>query len=373
MKNNIITVLAACAVLCLTACEREIDKTCLGASGTYVAPVLKGVTDLVVDKTNGDETMTFNWADASFGAATQILYSVYLGYGGNTVLIGNSYTDSYTISKNDLNSYVTTDLGGMKNEVVPLTAYVEASLESGIEARAKSNTIAFNITTFDAPKDCIYLPGIYNKWTSTATDVWEMEGGTKVYRILADFTGVGDYAPGAAYYLADYCQFKLYIGDSWLGYNDGYNADWGIIYENGDGNFAVPENEPINFITVNVGKKTLYREMVSAISAIGSFAESNGWANDVDFTYDHDNNVWVTPELTFADGGEFLIRTNYSWGESDKYGDALVKSTEVDGGYELTNSGSAANIKIDNLGGAGTYVLKVYGNHTPLVLVAEKK
>jgi len=369
MKNIIKIAVAALASLCLFSCEMDIDKTETSPSGSFVAPVLESVGPVIVDANNNKvEAVTFNWSDASFGAPVQIVYNLYMTYGNNTALIGSSFNNSVTVSKSDLNSFACSDLGVAKNVTETMTAYLTAQIYDTNTEKLISNKITFDLTTFDSPKSCIYLPGYYQGWKDNKTEVWEMEGGTKIYRILVTFLEDATNTPG-------FCPFKLYDGSNWLGYNDGYTAEWGDVdfFANNDGNFAVLVGEETNFVTINMNTKTLSKERVTSLGIIGSFSASNGWGNDVSFTYDPDQNVWLTDPIDFVAGDEFLIRTNASWADSDKYGDALVASSEVAGGYELTNSGSAANIKIDNLGGAGTYIMKIYGNHTPLVLVAEKQ
>ena len=99
---------------------------------------------------------------------------------------------------------------------------------------------------------------------------------------------------------------------------------------------------------------------------IGNFAES-GWSTDVDFVYDCTENVWTAGPVTFSGGNNgFLIRYNHAW--DHKLGTATKASDDVEGGFELEDGGSDMNVP-----GDGTYMMKLYGNRTPYVLVMEKQ
>ena len=62
----------------------------------------------------------------------------------------------------------------------------------------------------------------------------------------------------------------------------------------------------------------------------------------------------------------FLIRYNHAWDK--KLGTATTASDDVEGGFELEEGGSDMNVP-----GNGTYIMKLYGNRTPFVLVMEKQ
>ena len=134
---------------------------------------------------------------------------------------------------------------------------------------------------------------------------------------------------------------------------------------NDDGNWATPASEPVNFIEVNMTTKKGKREVVTKVGLIGSFC---GWSDDdeVSFEYDDVNNVWETPVVTFAAGDTFLVRLNGKWDGECKYGTATAKSTAIPDGYELENGATAADIKAP---GAGDYIVRLYANRTPLVIM----
>lgn len=363
MKRILTIVLALTALLGAISCERQFEKTQLKPTGDCVAPVLSEIGNVIVDQVNNKvEAVVFNWTSADFGAPVEVNYQLYMTYDGKEALIGQSYSNSLTVSKVDLNGVACAGVGVGKNETATVGAYLLAEVNGIGREGVKSNEISFNITTFDAPKTSIYMPGFYQGWNATGTEFWEMEGGTKIYRILAEFKEDPDNAPG-------FCPFKLHIDGNWTGISDGYTATWdGYDFGDKDGNFGIPAGEEVNFVTVDLNKKQLSREFVKCVSVIGSMPESNGWSTDVYFTYDSGANVWATPVVTLAADTEFLVRMKDDWGM--KFGDAVKASSEVEGGFELTQSGDAANIKP---GLEGSYVIKLYGNHTPLVLVYEQQ
>ena len=359
MKKITKWVLALSCLFALAGCSREFEKTMLSAPAAFKAPTLEAVSDVVVDRNNNKvEAVTFNWSPADFGAPTQIEYVLYLRSGDQTGRLGSSFTNSLSVSKGDINSLATADLKIAKNATAPVEAYLVASVYGTKSGSVESNTITFNVSTFDAPKDCIYMPGFYNGWVQEKTDLWEIEGGSKIYRMLVKFAEDDNgHAP-----------FKLSIGGKWIGLNDGFTADWDADFGDKDGNLSVPVNELVNLVTVDVTKKLVSREHFTGMDIIGGFAASEGWTKYLDFDYDADANVWKTEPISFAAGDEFLIRLSHSW--DYKFGNGSTPSSEVEGGFELEQSGSAANIVCAE---AGTYVVKVYANHTPFVLVMDKQ
>lgn len=370
----------AATVLSLCACEREFEKTTIADESKFVAPVLQPVSDVVVDANNNKvESVTFVWSPASFGVNTQIDYTVYamseVEEEEYEALLGSTSATSLSVTKEDLNSLAVSELALPRNATSSIEVWVLAKI-SGLATKEieSTNKITFDITTFDPPKDWVFFPGYYNSWGDNNDKeewrVWEVEGGSGVYRTLVKLKEDAANTPGI-------CPLKLYMNGAWLGGKDGYEATWeGWDYGDKDGNWGVPADEPINIIEFNKSKKTASRTHISGVGLIGSFAASN-WEKDVFFEYDDKNNVWVTPEVTFAAGDEFLVRLNESWDGKFKHGGPL-KATDVlkdaDGNpieaYELVNDGSAENIAIPE---AGTYVFKLYANRTPRVLVMEKK
>lgn len=368
MKKAIyITLLAFIAVFTFASCEREYAMSEVGTES--IAPVLQGVSDQSIDANNAKvESVIFNWSPASFGAPVQIQYTLYLTRPGQAdYLIGQTFSTSVAVEKASINSGAVA-LGIPKNGTGTVGAKVVAEVYTGptpsssFAMKNTSNSISFDVTTFEAAKDWIFLPGVYNGWGDSNEKeewkVWETDGGNKKYRTLVQLKEA-DWDAGRGF-----CPFKIFANGAWLGYNDGYEPAWGRIFVNDDGNWATPASEPINFIEVNMTTKKGTRQHVTKVGLIGSFCS---WSDDqeVSFVYDNVNNVWETPVLTFTAGDEFLVRLNANWDGENKYGTATSPSSSVEGGFELENGATAANIKSP---GAGNYIVRLYANRTPLVI-----
>jgi hypothetical protein len=359
------------ALLCLFSCENQLDQVRLSSESKFAAPILMDMGDVKINADNSKvEAVIFNWREAAFGAETQVEYALHLTNKDKDVLAGTSFTTSLAMSKTDLNGLVCNDLGVAANETAKVGAYLVASVYGTDVATVKSNTINFNVSTFKAALRRYFICGEFQSWTIGEAPVfWETEGGTNIYKTLVDL----DNSFNTSRTDDTYSYFKITAEQDWSHDNWGYNyltPSWSCP-EQGDSNLSVPVAEgTINFLTVNVGKMTIDREVVSEVDLIGSFDESNGWGNDVKFAYDPKTGVWSAGPVNFSSGTDFLIRLNASWDGKYKYGDGVKASDSVPGGYELTNSGDAANINVPS---NGTYVMKLYADRTPFVLVMEKQ
>lgn len=371
MKYNRIAC-AVLAVFCLFACTKEpygtndIPKVSLSEASAFVAPQLKPVADVIVDANNNNvEAVVFNWTPAEFGAPVQVAYSLYLSANGKTALAGTTFATSYTIGKADLNGIVTNSLGVTPNDKATVSAYLSATV-SGTEIQpVQSQNISFAVQTFKANLRSIFICGQFeNGWdVNIAPEFWETEGGSNIYKILIDYLAGGTITPGEDQGFKILTQ-RAWSGDFW-GY-DGLTPDWEVP-ENNDKNFQMGASaKEIYMITVNLGAKTISAEGIDALSLIGNFEES-GWSTDVDLVYDYNENVWTGGPITFSGGNNgFLIRYNHGWDR--KLGTATKSSDYVKGGFELVEGGADMNVP-----GDGTYLMKIYGNRTPMVIVMEKQ
>lgn len=363
----------AAALLVFSACDIcelgpvEPDKTMLSPEGEFVAPVLLEVGDITIDGNNSAEAVTFLWSAADFGAPVQIAYNLYFARDGKTALAGTSRTNKLTLSKADVNGILVNSLGVKANDAADVEAYVEASV-NGTEVKSvrSTNSVAFNVQTFKAKLNSLFICGQFqNGWdVNNAPEFWETGGGTKIYKILIDYLAQGTITPGEDQGFKILTQRK-WEGDYW-GYS-GLTPSWDCP-ENNDKNFqfgAAAQN--IYLLTVNLSKKTISAEGIDALSLIGDFDESAGWSNDVDLVYDCVQNIWTAGPVTFSGGKtDFLIRYDHAW--SKKLGGATTASEDVEGGFELVSGGDNMKVPSD-----GTYMMKIHGNRTPMVIVMEKQ
>lgn len=352
MKTIKYFALAAVSVL-MSACTLDLDKTTISDAEGYVTPVLSEVADVVSDaNTSSVEQVVFTWTPADFGASTQVEYSLYAKIGEKTALLGQSYSNSVSIAKGDLVGVVVNDLGGDKNVDVAVESYVEANIYGSVSTEVlKSNAVSYSVFTYLPAKKNIWLPGAYQGWNQLGTMVWEYAAGTSQYKFLVN---VSDGGAGPFY-------FKVVDeGKNWVGMNDGYVADkWEVADpSNSDGNFSVPADEPILWLTIDTKKKTVAKQVMTKVAMIGSF---NGWneAAEVEFTYNATDNVWESPVVDF-DGAGWLVRLNASW--DYKFGGA-VASSEIEGGYEITQGGSDITETP-----TGKYIVKLHTNRDPFVI-----
>ena len=378
MKKLLYMAMAA-ALLSFTACDIlefgggsttngsfvEVGQTRLDPESQFVAPTLVSLSDISIDQNNTEETVSFAWEPASFGAPVQILYSLFLKAGDKSVVAGTTYGNSLSMTKADLNGLVINSLGVKANEAANLQAWIEAGIADTSVPTVTSNTLAFNVQTFKAKLNFLYICGQFqNGWdVANAPQFWETGGGTKIFKILIDYLAGGTITPGEDQGFKILSQ-REWAGDYW-GYS-GLKPSWDYV-ENNDENFQFGESaKPIYHLTVDLNKKAISAEGITSLSLIGNFAESS-WSNDVDFVYDCVQNVWTAGPVTFSGGNNgFLIRYNHAWDK--KLGTATTASDDVEGGFELEEGGSDMNVP-----GNGTYIMKLYGNRTPFVLVMEKQ
>ena len=195
----------AAAILSLCACERKFEKVMIADASQFVAPVLQEMPDVTIDANNNKvEAINFVWSGADFGVSTQIDYSVYaqstVGEENHTALLGSTSSTTLSLAKEDLNSLAVTDLALPRNESNPITVWVVASAGNGTAEIESSNRISFNVTTYDPPKTWVFFPGYYNSWGDNNDKepwrVWEVEGGTGVYRTIVKLAEDATNTPG---------------------------------------------------------------------------------------------------------------------------------------------------------------------------------
>ena len=340
------------------------EQTRLADPSAFVAPQLVAIGDIAIDQNNTEETVSFAWESASFGAPVSILYSLNLTTGDQSTVAGTTFANSLSLTKADINGILINSLGVKANDLAKVTASVSATVADTDITPISSNTRDFTVQTFKAKLNALYICGQFeNGWdVDHAPEFWETGGGTKIYKVLIDYLAGGTIVPGEDQGFKILTQ-RAWAGDYW-GYS-GLKPSWECP-ENNDENFQFGASaKEIYHLTVDLNAKTISAEGIDAISLIGNFAESN-WEKDVDFSYDYLQNVWTAGPVTFSGGNGFLIRYNHAW--DTKLGTATKASDDVEGGFELEAGGADMNVP-----GDGTYLMKLYGNRTPFVLVMEKQ
>lgn len=350
------------AALLFASCENDMEKVQLGTDGSFIAPVMNNVGNVIVNADNSDaETVVFSWTKADFGAPTQISYSLYVEYNGKSGLVGTTPSTMLAVSKGDLNGVLMNELGVAANETAAVTAYVTAKISGTdlYETIASNKTNTFNVTTFEAALKWYYCCGNFSgSWDiDNAPQIFETKGGSNTYSAMMDFNDGG----------AALSYFKITELRSWSGANWGFNyltPGWGNLDpDQGDSNLSLDiSKNTIWKITVKTTTMTIDAEPVgNTISLIGGY---NDWGADDMFTYDYKTNSWVTDPIDFASDSDIKARLNKDWATS--WGQTGKMSAAIAGGYELTTD-NGGNIPVS----AGTHTIRIYANRTPYVLVIE--
>ena len=352
--------LFAVSALVAVSCKNDVEITEISSPDKFVAPVIGSCGNVVVNATNSSaESVIFTWTPADFGQPLQVLYSVYLQSGNTTAMMGTSFSNSFSISKGDLNGVVINGLGVLANETATVKAFVTAEINGTDQYAPISSELSnsFTVSTFVAALKWYHLCGEFNGWTiGEAPIFWETAGGTNQYTCMVDFTisgGNGD---------ATHTYFKVTAEQNWAADNWGYNfltPSWDCP-EQGDSNLSLPLDEGNIFqVTVNTSVMTIDKKNIGKfLGVIGSF---NSWNGDLLLTYNSLESAWLTEPVSLVAGDEIKIRANGGWDLN--WGTSKVASAAVPGGSELVAGGDNVPVTED-----GTYIVKLHANRTPFVI-----
>lgn len=342
-----------------TACETDLETAQLSDPAEFKAPVLNNPGNVVVNASNlRTESVVFTCTPADFGVNVGIQYCLYFKLGDLEALVGRAYSPSISLTKLDLNGAVVNSLKVKANEAADIEAYMVASIGETEVKTASSNVVKFNVKTYEAPLRLLYVPGHYQGWDPAKTWIYETGGGTNIYEGMFDFIEDATNSPG-------FSGFKFNDTPDW-------DTSWGFEHfsatsdftSSNDGNLMLPAGKWQ--ISVNISAMSIEAKKVTKVGLLGAFG---GWeAGEVEFVYDAAKNVWVSPAVTFgAEGLDFLVRLNEDW-NAGKYGDSGEKDPALNG-VKLT-TGGGNNIFVPE---AGTYVMTLYADRTPYVLVMNKQ
>ena len=91
----------AAAALLSFSCQ-QVDKTFATPADEIAKPVLNAHADIVVDEATLASDVTFTWSAVDYGYPAQVAYNLYAVYGEAEIQLGQSYTTSYTMTKDML-------------------------------------------------------------------------------------------------------------------------------------------------------------------------------------------------------------------------------------------------------------------------------
>lgn len=172
-------------------------------------------------------------------------------------------------------------------------------------------------------------------------------------------------------------EFKLRFGHDWADAVGGTEANskstidptnpydvfkpvLGTVFATGGMNIQVGVEGTYDVTYDNAAKTILVENHKALFSLIGDI-NGSGW--DKDFVMTQDGDVWTSPVVTI--GGEFKIRYDFSWADSNTYG--VAEGTTVEIGKEFTVVQPGGNIKVPE---AGDY--KVIFNAKTLAVTIQK-
>lgn len=172
-------------------------------------------------------------------------------------------------------------------------------------------------------------------------------------------------------------EFKLRFGHDWADAVGGTEANskstidptnpydvfkpvLGTVFATGGMNIQVGVEGTYDVTYDNAAKTILVENHKALFSLIGDI-NGSGWGKD--FVMTQDGDVWTSPVVTI--GGEFKIRYDFSWADSNTYG--MAEGTTVEIGKEFTVVQPGGNIKVPE---AGDY--KVIFNAKTLAVTIQK-
>lgn len=172
-------------------------------------------------------------------------------------------------------------------------------------------------------------------------------------------------------------EFKLRFGHDWADAVGGTEANskstidptnpydvfkpvLGTVFATGGMNIQVGVEGTYDVTYDNAAKTILVENHKALFSLIGDI-NGSGWGKD--FVMTQDGDVWTSPVVTI--GGEFKIRYDFSWADSNTYG--VAEGTTVEIGKEFTVVQPGGNITVP---AAGDY--KVIFNAKTLAVTIQK-
>ena len=297
----------AAAALLSFSCQ-EVEKTYAAPAEEVLNPVLNTHADIVVDQATLGSEVTFTWSAVDYGYYAQVAYNLYVVYGQNELQLGQSYTTSYTMTKEALNNLLVDSKEGLGLPVAAtsqIALYVTSTISASSEAYTKrSENITLNITTIEstaAPwiRRHIFVPGNHQGWSpADAPVLWETAENSNKYEGLVNLVNADDATANVEFKFTLYGNWDVNLGGAATGMNPG-----------GD-NIVVPGG--IYWVSVEVADDfstgTYTLKKAGAINVIGGAV--GGWdlANDFALTCtDNNAQVWEGV-LDNCAGGEFKFR-----------------------------------------------------------------
>lgn len=288
------------------------------------------------------------WVDAEFTSDTEIKFRADGAWDFNWGKDGNVGGDNITVSAGKYRVYL--DLNKKSVELNTSMYGKDEPSASGGEPEPEKPAVWSLIGTIGG-----------TNW-DTDTDMTNTDGEVWIARSVA---------------LTANDEFKLRFGHDWTDAVGGTEANskstidptnpydvfkpvLGTVFATGGMNIQVGVEGTYDVTYDNAAKTILVENHKALFSLIGDI-NGSGWGKD--FVMTQDGDVWTSPVVTI--GGEFKIRYDFSWADSNTYG--VAEGTTVEIGKEFTVVQPGGNIKVPE---AGDY--KVIFNAKTLAVTIQK-
>ncbi|MBE6193005.1 MAG: hypothetical protein E7139_03615 [Rikenellaceae bacterium] len=299
------------AALLSFSCQ-DVEKTYAAPAEEVLNPVLNPHADIVVEEATLSNNVTFTWSEVDYGYPAQVTYSLYAVYGGAELQLGQSFTTSYTMSKEALNNLLVDEKGLAlpAGEVSEISLYVTSAISNNVNSAAytkKSEAITLKITTVAATtapwiRRYIHVPGNHQGWApDTAPILWETGEDSFKFEGLVYLVNAENATANV--------EFKFTQGPNW-DVNLGGSMD--SMTPGGENIVIEAANSGAYWITVETVEDfstgSVKLRKAGAVNVIGSAV--GGWevANDLALTCtDVNGQVWSGVCDNCA-GGEFKFR-----------------------------------------------------------------
>ena len=299
------------AALLSFSCQ-EVEKTLAAPADQIQAPVLNAHADIVVEEATLTNNVTFTWSEVDYGYPAQVTYSLYVVYGGAELQLGQSFTTSYTMSKEAFNNFLVDEKGLAvpAGETSQISLYLTSAISNNpnsADYTKKSEAISLNVTTIAATtapwiRRYIHVPGNHQGWApDSAPILWETGEDSGKYEGLVYLVNAENPTANV--------EFKFTQGPNW-DVNLGGSTD--AMIPKGDNIVIEAANSGAYWITVEASADfksgSVKLRKAGAVNVIGSAV--GGWevANDLALTCtDVNGQVWSGVCDNCA-GGAFKFR-----------------------------------------------------------------
>ena len=328
--------------------------------------------EIAITANNQQETVTFSWDAADYGAATSVRYSVEasLSEDGKKVEIASGLGKTEAkVTYEDLNRVLFNDLEVPEGKPTELKVYIGSIIYSGAvtasypKVYSEPKSLTVTVTAAEKVYPMVYVIGDFNGWKDgTTQELFEFTPASGKYSGMLGFGGKaanGWKIKGTAEGWDDTCNWGL-DGDKET--PEAEAPELTLITSGGSKDIKIYSK---NFYNVTFDKTALTLKVNLSFDQIGVIGSFNDWGADVVMKFDDVKQKFYA-DVEFAADAEFKFRLDGEWTIS--YGTGTDGFLTSDNGGNI--SAKAGNYRVylnmNNLGEI-TYELNKgdYGASTP--------